>query len=103
MLAQRHHPSLKVLAEHMGLSDKRVREIAKGLEDKGYLKRYPRKSKTNKFDLDPLLRALEKHAFARLGVVQAPSFRRRTENCSREPQSNEALRSIRTLYSRRAR
>jgi DNA-binding MarR family transcriptional regulator len=53
-------PGYKTLARQMGVSDKMARRYAKSLEDKGFLKREMRQAQTNRFNLEPLFRALEK-------------------------------------------
>jgi DNA-binding MarR family transcriptional regulator len=53
-------PGYKTLAKQMGVSDKMVRRYAKSLEDKGFLRREIRKADTNRFNLEPLFRALER-------------------------------------------
>jgi DNA-binding MarR family transcriptional regulator len=52
-------PGYKSIARQMGVSDKMVRRYAKNLEGKGFLKREIRQANTNRFDLEPLFRALE--------------------------------------------
>ena len=51
-------PSCKLLAQRMGVGDKRVRRLAQSLEGKGYLRRKMRMSTTNQYDLNPLFDAL---------------------------------------------
>lgn len=53
-------PSCKLLAQRMGVGDKRVRRLAQSLEGKGYLRRKMRMSTTNQYDLNPLFDALLK-------------------------------------------
>jgi hypothetical protein len=57
------YPSWARLAAYMGLTPMAVRNIARSLQDKGYLLKAQRTSgsKTNNFHLDPLFAALEKH------------------------------------------
>ncbi len=55
------YPGYKTLAKQMGVSHKSARRYAKALEDKKYLRRTIRRAETNKFDLSPLIAALEKH------------------------------------------
>jgi DNA-binding MarR family transcriptional regulator len=57
--AEAPFPSYKTLARQMGVSDKMVRRYAKSLQDKGFLRREIRQADTNRFDLEPLFRALE--------------------------------------------
>jgi DNA-binding MarR family transcriptional regulator len=52
-------PGYKTIARQMGVSDKMVRRYAKSLEQKGFLRREIRRADTNRFDLEPLFRALE--------------------------------------------
>ena len=58
----RPFPSYKTLANRMGVSEKMARRYAKQLHDKGYIIRVPRTSKTNEFDVEGLLRALDRAA-----------------------------------------
>jgi DNA-binding MarR family transcriptional regulator len=53
-------PGYKTLGKYMGVSDKMARRHAQSLEVKGYLVREMRVSRTNKFDLTPLFKALER-------------------------------------------
>jgi hypothetical protein len=53
-------PGYKRIARLMGVSDKMARRYALSLEQKGYLLRVARRSKTNLFDLRRLFVALEK-------------------------------------------
>ncbi len=55
------YPGYKTLAKQMGISHKSARRYAQSLETKGYLLRQKRLAETNKFDITPLIRALEKH------------------------------------------
>jgi hypothetical protein len=57
-------PSYKTLAERMNVTDKMVRRYAQKLEDKHYLQRLQRKSKTNEFDLTRLFHALRQIALS---------------------------------------
>lgn len=52
-------PGYTTLAKHMGITPTSVRNHARSLEKKGYLRREARVSKTNKFHLDGLFKALE--------------------------------------------
>ena len=52
-------PALKTLAKRLGVSSTSVRNTARSLEAKKYLKRQMRIGSTNRFDLTPLFRALE--------------------------------------------
>ena len=54
-------PSYRKLAKRMGVSDKMVRRHAQSLATKGYLMREVRRAQTNRFHLNGLFRALEKH------------------------------------------
>jgi len=56
------YPGYKTLAKQMGISHKSARRYAQSLESKGYLRRTVRVAETNKFDISPLISALEKHA-----------------------------------------
>ncbi len=58
----RPFPSYKTLANRMGVSEKMARRYAKQLEEKGYIIRIPRTSKTNEFDVSELLRVLARAA-----------------------------------------
>jgi DNA-binding MarR family transcriptional regulator len=58
----RPFPSYKTLANRMGVSEKMARRYAKQLDDKGYISRIPRTSKTNEFDVSGLLRVLARAA-----------------------------------------
>lgn len=60
------YPSWARLAAYMGLTPMAVRNIARSLQDKGYLLKAQRTSgsKTNNFHLEPLFAALEKHLVA---------------------------------------
>ncbi|HYT91465.1 MAG TPA: helix-turn-helix domain-containing protein [Gemmataceae bacterium] len=53
-------PGFKTLARRMGMTDTSVRNHARSLERKGYLKRTKRVGTTNLFDLTLLFQALEK-------------------------------------------
>lgn len=53
-------PAFKTLAKKMGVSSTAVRNHARSLELKGYLRREMRVGSTNRFDLTPLFKALEK-------------------------------------------
>ncbi len=57
------YPSWARLAAYMGLTPMAVRNIARSLQDKGYLLKAQRTTgtKTNNFHLEPLFAALEKH------------------------------------------
>ena len=55
------YPSYKTLAGRMGISVQYARDIARALETKGYLKRQVRVGQTNRFDLNPMFVALDKH------------------------------------------
>lgn len=55
------YPAFRTLAKLMGVSDKQTRRYAKSLETKKLLRREFRTGLPNKFDLNPLFRALEKH------------------------------------------
>ncbi len=54
------YPGFKSLAKKMGVTPTAVRGYARSLETKGYLKRVMREAQTNKFQLEPLFKALEK-------------------------------------------
>ena len=54
-------PAFKTLAKLMGVSAKQARRYAQNLEGKKLLRRKSRIGLPNKFDLEPLFRALEKH------------------------------------------
>jgi Helix-turn-helix domain len=54
-------PGYKRIAKFMGVSDKMVRRYALSLQQKGYLIRVARRSKTNLFDLRRLFDALERN------------------------------------------
>jgi len=54
------YPAFKTLAKRMLMKDAQARNIARSLQRKEYLKRHIRVSQTNRFDLTPLFRALEK-------------------------------------------
>ena len=53
-------PGFKTLARRMGVSATAVRNHARSLEQKGYLRRHVQIGTTNRFDLEPLFAALEK-------------------------------------------
>jgi len=55
------YPGYKTLAKQMGVSHKSARRYAQSLEAKGYLRRRVRIAETNRFDISPLIAALEKH------------------------------------------
>ena len=57
-------PGYKRIARLMGVSDKMARRYALSLEQKGYLVRVARRSKTNLYDLRRLFVALEKQLAA---------------------------------------
>ena len=69
------YPSYKTLAKYMGISDKMVREYAKRLEEKGYLRRMVRIAKPNLFDLNPLFAALEQRMKVGLKKAQGGAAR----------------------------
>jgi hypothetical protein len=50
----------------MGVDAKTVRRYAQSLQKKGFLRRQPRKARTNLFDLTPLFRALEMEIFGKV-------------------------------------
>lgn len=52
-------PGFKSLARRMGITATSVRNHARSLEQKGYLRRHVQVGTTNRFDLEPLFRALE--------------------------------------------
>ena len=58
------YPSYKLLASRLGVKERRAREVAKSLIDKGLLSRIERRrkgnrSKTNLFGIEPLIARLE--------------------------------------------
>lgn len=53
-------PGFKTLARRMGITATSVRNHARSLEQKGYLRRLKRVGTTNHFELSPLFQALEK-------------------------------------------
>ncbi len=55
------YPAFKSLAKLMGVTDKQARRYAQSLEEKSLLRREFRTGLPNKFDLNPLFKALEKH------------------------------------------
>ncbi|AIE85496.1 AsnC family transcriptional regulator [Fimbriimonas ginsengisoli Gsoil 348] len=57
--AKAPYPGFETLAKRMGMTSTAVRNHARSLEKKGYLKREPRVSQTNRFHLDGLFRKLE--------------------------------------------
>lgn len=57
------HPSFGRLAQLMGATDSAVRNHARSLERKGYLRRKRRFNQSSLFDLNPLFEALERVAF----------------------------------------
>jgi hypothetical protein len=59
--AEAPFPGYKTLGRLMGCSPKMVRRHAKALQSVGYLRREMRVGQTNRFHLDGLFRALEKH------------------------------------------
>ena len=67
-------PSFKRLANRMGLTPTAVRNHARNLEKKGYLRRIERRGRANQFDLTPLFSALE-----RLGPEQARPERQKAD------------------------
>ncbi len=64
------YPSYRTISKYMGISDKMVREYARRLQDKGYLRRVVRIAKPNLFDLTPLFAALEQ--LIKDGKVKGP-------------------------------
>lgn len=52
-------PGFKTLADRMGLTPTSVRNHARSLEKKGYLRREMRQAQTNRFHLDGLFKKLE--------------------------------------------
>lgn len=63
--AKEPYPSFATLAKLMGITPTAVRNHARKLEKKGFLRRQRRFSQSNKFDLLPLFRALESFKKAR--------------------------------------
>ena len=53
-------PGYKTVAEHMGVSIKQARRLAKSLDGKKYLRREYREATTNRYHLEQLFAALEK-------------------------------------------
>jgi len=53
------YPSLKSIAERMGLSQRAVRKAVTRLEDLGYLRREERSGFANRYHFDGLIRVLE--------------------------------------------
>jgi DnaD-like protein len=53
-------PAFKTIAKKMGVSSTAVRNHARSLEAKRYLQREMQVGSTNRFDLNPLFKALEK-------------------------------------------
>ena len=70
-------PGFKTIATRMGISHGRVRELARQLERKKYLKRHMEKSKPNRFDLRPLFSALEKLRREKVAERKAAEARRK--------------------------
>ncbi len=54
-------PGFKTIAKRMGMTDTQVRNHARSLERKGYLQRVKRIGTTNRFHLEKLFEALERH------------------------------------------
>lgn len=54
------YPSYSTIAKRMGLTTKSVQRYARGLQNKGYLKRLTRSGRSNKYYLDGLMEALIK-------------------------------------------
>jgi hypothetical protein len=52
-------PGFKTLARRMGITATSVRNHARSLEQKGYLRRHVQVGTTNRFDLEPLFAKLE--------------------------------------------
>lgn len=71
------YPAYKTLAKRMFIKHAQARKIARNLEQKGYLKRHPRRSQTNRFDLAPLFTALEKLRDKKLAERKAADARKR--------------------------
>ena len=69
------YPGYTRLAKFMGVTPKMARRYAQSLETKKYLIRQYRVAQTNKFDLRPLVRALENHLQGkkRPGRVERPA------------------------------
>lgn len=57
-------PGFKTIAKRMGISDTQARSYARNLENNKYLTRVKRVGQTNRFDLTPLFKILEKEALA---------------------------------------
>lgn len=55
------YPGYKTIAKRMGVTDKTARRYAQNLDQKKYLLREKRAGQPNKFHLDNLIKALEKH------------------------------------------
>jgi DNA-binding transcriptional MocR family regulator len=62
--AKAPYPGFETLAKRMGMTSTSVRNHARSLERKGYLRREPRIANTNKFHLDKLFKKLEAHIAA---------------------------------------
>lgn len=58
-------PGFKTIAKRMGISDTQARTYARNLEKNAYLGRVSRVGQTNRFDLTPLFKALEKESARR--------------------------------------
>lgn len=59
-------PGFKTVAKRMGMTDTQVRNHARSLERKGYLQRVKRVGTTNRFHLEKLFEALERHKAIRI-------------------------------------
>lgn len=62
-------PGFKTVAKRMGISDTQARSYARNLEKNKYLARVSRVGQTNRFDLSPLFKALEKEALKRANTA----------------------------------
>ena len=55
-------PSVKKLRTRLGRSDSQVRALLRSLETKGFIRRNTRIGRSNEFDVEPLILALERVA-----------------------------------------
>jgi hypothetical protein len=75
------YPGYKALAKQMGVSHKSARRYAQSLEQKRYLRRQVRVGQTNRFDLNALIVALERHV-AEVARAKAAASKIRPEASS---------------------
>lgn len=67
-------PALSTVASHIGISVGAVRRNLRSLENKGLIRRFYRRSNTNLFDFNPLIKRLDAHKCTRVGHNVPPTL-----------------------------